>query len=161
MTSLSPLRLLHLATVSLALLPLTLLVAGCGGGGNAATVTGTVTLDGAPLPNAVVTFSPADGEQNAIGRTDSQGRYELYRRDEAGAVLGEYTVRITGTPDPGSAQSTSAGSDDYLAQVSGTASSSSTTAFKDPVPAKYNTQTELTATVQAGANDIDFDLQSN
>jgi hypothetical protein len=35
-----------------------------------------------------------------------------------------------------------------------------TGSFKDPVPPKYNTKTELTKEVKAGENVIDFDLQS-
>ncbi len=149
---------------SLAASSLLVLVAGCFGSGNTGTVTGKVTLDGSPLADAVVTFVPESGEQNAqnaIGRTDQAGNYQLFRRDEPGATIGKYTVRITGTPAAASTQSVSSDDAAYLAQVSGASSGSgSTTAFKDPVPAKYNTQTELNAAVEKGANTFDFDLQS-
>ena len=115
------------------------LVAGCGGSGaSLGTVEGTVTLDGASLVGANVGFQPAEGSAS-FGVTDGSGHYELYfAGDTKGAVLGLHTVRIT-TPSP---------SEDDPQQHAG-------------VPAKYNTQTELTATVEKGSNKIDFTLTSN
>ncbi|MEX1026648.1 MAG: hypothetical protein WD049_01385, partial [Candidatus Paceibacterota bacterium] len=76
---------------------------GCGGDGyRMAPVSGTVMLDGAPLPNASVTFSPsAQGQSEqagpgSYGRTNEQGKYSLKRidTDANGALVGNHRVEI-------------------------------------------------------------------
>lgn len=103
-------------------------------------VEGVITLDGQPLAGALVEFQPVGGERSSYeGQTDPKGHYVLHATaSQKGAELGEYTVHIrlpkTGTdPSP-----------------------------KPPVriPARYNTRTELKATVQAGKNKCDFALTS-
>jgi hypothetical protein len=87
-------------------------VAGCGGR-KIAPVSGTVTLDGEPYPNAIVSFQPIGTRANiepgrgSVGVTDEQGRFTL-RYDgggRSGAVIGKHQVRIftdLGTePEPG------------------------------------------------------------
>jgi len=66
------------------------------GCGETEQVTGTVTLDGQPLPDAEVEFTPVDGGRPAIGVTNADGVFELqYRRNEAGALTGRYNVRVS------------------------------------------------------------------
>lgn len=77
---------------------------GCGGPDNVAHVSGRVTLDGQPLPGALVQFSPVKTGVPSNGLTDSDGKYVLaYTRDVAGAELGEHMVTIStyrlGDPD--------------------------------------------------------------
>jgi len=117
-----------------------LAVSGCGGGDSPpplAVVKGTVTLDGNPLPNAAVLFTPTNGKGGASsGTTDSSGAYSLnYPPDHAGAVISEHVVRITG-------------------KTGGAATA------VEPVPPKYNDKSELKATVKAGENKHDFALLS-
>lgn len=118
-----------------------LTVAGCGGGGpKLATVTGKVTLDGQPAQRLLVAFEPAEGRPSQ-GKTDTQGMYELfYTFDKKGAAVGKHTVRIVGASE-----------DEEGNEI------------ENPVriPPKYNEQSELTADVESGSNEIDFDLQSN
>jgi hypothetical protein len=58
-------------------------------------VTGTVTLQGKPLADAIVTFSPENGRPSK-GTTDDSGRYELiYTQDAKGAMIGTHRVQIT------------------------------------------------------------------
>jgi hypothetical protein len=75
---------------------LLLLLAGCGGSGNPPTakVTGTVTLKGAPVDGALVTFNPERGRP-ASGVTDVSGKFTLstFIKDD-GAVLGKHKVTI-------------------------------------------------------------------
>jgi len=110
-------------------------------------VTGTVTLDGEPLANALLTFVPDSG-RSSVGTTDSAGFYRLkYTGDSEGAVLGEHKVII-----------------ESLAAVDG--------GFSDPsversnakaverIPRKYNAQSSLRREVTAGSNTIDFELDS-
>jgi len=122
---------------------LLLSTSGCGGGGGPelGDVSGTVTLDGQPLANASVTFSPAQG-RGSDATTDAQGRYRLrFTAQEYGVVLGDHTVRITtaGVSDPETGES-----------IEPTVT----------VPAKYNTETELTAKVEGGKETINFPLTS-
>ena len=115
---------------------------GCGGAdyGDLGRVSGTVTMDGTPLPGAQVVFSPANGRPS-MGITDAQGKYQLiYIRDTLGAALGEHRVEITTVQE--SVSDTDAGP------------------VKEPIPAKYNAKTTLTAKVEPGDNEIDFALEA-
>lgn len=99
-------------------------------------VRGTVTLDGAPLPDATVRFIPVAGGRTAFGRTDGAGKYEmLYSASASGALVGSMRVEIT-TADPDAPKS------------------------KEKVPAKYNSKSELTVEVGSQAQVLDFPLQS-
>ena len=84
--------------------------AGCGGSSDRVAVTGTVTLDGDPLPGAVVTFHPdgATAGQGGSGRTGPDGTYTLTSAGGAGVPPGAYKVVISrplrpdgSPPDPG------------------------------------------------------------
>ena len=136
---------------------------GCGPAGpdygslDLSTVQGTVTLDNAPLENALVVFEAAD-KTFSYGLTDSSGRYELmFNSQEAGALKGSKTVRIwTSRGVPGAAEAGGGGDDpDGVKDEAG-----AVPAAAERVPAKYNAQSELTATVQNASETIDFDLRS-
>ena len=79
-----------------------LLAAGCSKPGpNYVKVSGVVTVNGVPYPNAVVTFQPvgtADNPNPGRGSssfTDGQGRFSLKTDDgHEGAVVGKHRVRI-------------------------------------------------------------------
>lgn len=124
-----------LVAVALVILP------GCGPGQDVpelGEVTGTVTLDGKPLANAQVRFEP-ESAALSIGLTDGNGQYELsYVNDAKGAAIGKHVVRIEWFPDP-----------DEPAQEAVL------------VPARYNTESTLTAEVKAGKNEnVNFELTS-
>jgi len=114
------------------LMPVACLV-GCGdsSGPELGKVSGTVTLDGAPLAGATVEFHPqGEGVRPSFGATDADGGYELmFLRDKPGAPVGMNTVMITVDPP-------------------------------QEVPAKYNKSSELTADVKSGSNQFDFNLTS-
>lgn len=82
--------------LSLAILPL----AGCGGQGfTSADVTGTVKLDGKPVPGLMVQFEPKDGEGTRLppgmGLTNAEGKFVILRPGgKSGAVVGSNTVRV-------------------------------------------------------------------
>lgn len=116
---------------------------GCGGTSqpDVGLVTGTVTMDGQPLENAAVVFSPTNGRPS-MGITDSSGQYELtYIRDTKGAIPGTHQVRITTVEE--------SVPDDY-----------SGPAFRETIPIKYNAETTLVADVKPGENTFDFELES-
>lgn len=97
-------------------------------------VQGTVTLDGAPLAGAIVLFEPKTSGAASSGATKEDGKYTLiYSASEDGAVIGEHTVRIT-------RQEMDMG--------------------PETLPAVYNARSTLTATVNAGKNELNFALES-
>lgn len=109
-------------------------------------VTGKVTLDDQPLANARVIFE-GDDKRSAQGVTDSEGRYVLmYDGTTAGATSGHKIVRIAlaevrGETDP-----------DTPATGEG--------AVSEPLPARYNRKSELTADVASDRQTFDFALKS-
>jgi hypothetical protein len=122
----------------MAVLLLAVAVSGCGGSDiELGEVTGTVYLDGKPLPRAAVVFVPTKPGRSAIGGTDENGVYEMkYTPTAIGSLVGEVTVEIrTGSPD-------------------------NPKEFPERVPSKYNTRSELKAEVKSGDNVLDFHLES-
>ncbi|QDV69719.1 hypothetical protein Poly24_34360 [Rosistilla carotiformis] len=57
-------------------------------------VTGTVTIDGEPLPMGSIMVAPASGPV-AYGTIDREGRFTLQTRDGEGCVVGTHPVSIT------------------------------------------------------------------
>lgn len=58
-------------------------------------VAGTVTLDGAPVDGATVTFYPQGAGRGAFAVTDSSGKFTLRSSpEEFGAAAGEYLVTV-------------------------------------------------------------------
>lgn len=125
---------------------ISLLLTGCGGSAaptppipaELIPVSGNVTLDGKPLPDALVLFLPpasTDPWREARGVTDAQGHYELiYYGEHKGTVPGEHEVRITAR-DPADIE-------------------------KQIVPETYNTRSTLNKTVTPETTTIDFALTS-
>jgi hypothetical protein len=123
-----------------------LLVAGCGSGGpEIAYVTGRVTLDGKPLPNATVVFIPENGRP-AGARTDADGNYVLnFSEGRQGAIPGKALVRISTLRD--------AEQDDQGQSIAGS---------PETIHANYNTNTQLTFTVEPRKKNVaNFDLKSS
>ena len=154
------------------LMLLTVFCFGCSGSGTEVqleNVSGVVTMDGKPLADAVVVFVPEKGNPSTA-QTDAEGKYQLAHRGNAmGAIPGKHKVLITqGQPpapeiDPDADMSeidpeTEAGLEDVGNEESSNPNANS--GKKNPIPAKYNTNTTLTAEVKAGENTIDFKLES-
>jgi hypothetical protein len=118
-----------------------LLLNGCGSEGpELGSVSGTVTLDDRPLAEAIVEFQPAAGSPSE-GVTDSSGSYQLrYTAKKKGARLGTHQVRIT----------LSTRTDAHGQKVD----------VPQLLPARYNRDSELTAEVKPGSNELDFPLRS-
>lgn len=114
-------------------------LAGCGQSGPPiASVQGTVTLDGKPLPDATVTFQPDTGRPS-FGATDENGRYAMeFNVDRPGVLLGHNKVFIRTRKE-----------DDNGKLVQ-----------KEFLPPRYHDRSELEAVVEQKANVIDFQLTS-
>jgi len=84
---------------SAALVLLSSLVLGCGGGDSLPLYEagGVITYNGAPVKNATVTFAAAEGTKAplATGITDDKGQYRLKSRGELGAAQGSYIVTVS------------------------------------------------------------------
>jgi hypothetical protein len=108
-------------------------------------VTGTVTLDGKPLPDAEVIFQPADGRPSS-GRTDTEGRYTLqYMDDKSGALPGMHSVRVS----------------TYIERDQDHWDPSVQAGRKEMLPQTYNSRTTLTADLKPHeSNVVDFSLNS-
>jgi len=118
-------------------------LAGCGGSSDTpplGLVTGVVTMDGEPLAKAVVSFVPEKGRPS-VAMTNADGKYDLIYVDKIhGALLGEHTVQIT----------------TYVEEDSPEAKN-----FKESIPKKYNSASQLKETVKAGRNEFRFALDSH
>jgi len=70
---------------------------GASGGPDLIRARGTVTLEGKPLPGAVITFHPVSKQGGfAVGSTDRFGRFTLSTAGlGSGALAGEYRVTVT------------------------------------------------------------------
>ena len=109
-------------------------------------VTGKVTLDGNPLAGARVAFHGTDGHM-PMGITDSAGMYRLmYDSSHPGCTPGEKVVRIT------------KGGAEEGADPEGTTDDG--TPIAEPIPAKFNKQSTLTANVTAENRTFNWDLTS-
>lgn len=142
-------------------------------------VTGVVTLGGAPVEGATVTFvnttGMAPGEQvtgrSSVGRTDQSGRFELTTFESGdGAVPGEYTVTVTkyevqvtgggGTTTDVTEEGGSLEGESYTAP--GEDDSANDDTATNLLPEKYASakSSGLTVTVKAdGENDIPISLE--
>jgi hypothetical protein len=89
-----------------------LISAGCTPKIKSVPVSGRVTLNGQPLSNVALNFSPATGGDNAFaayGKTDSDGRYtlRLVENNQPGATAG--TNRVTLNESTGAVESDGGG----------------------------------------------------
>jgi hypothetical protein len=111
-------------------------------------VSGTVTLDGQPLPNGTISFIPVTGSGGG-GGTITDGKFSIAR--EGGPVPGSYTVAIYASATQG---------EQTKPKMAGGTRKESQLA-KELIPAKYNANTELKAEIKKGGNnDLKFVLES-
>jgi hypothetical protein len=127
-----------------------LTVAGCGGGDQVPreAVSGSVTLDGQPLPDGQITFVPETG-QNAAAATIGNGSYSIKRSE--GPSPGAHRVMVTRQIPTGKKVPSDP-------EVPG---SELVDQRRESIPPRFNQKTELKADVQkGGANRFDYALTS-
>ena len=163
------------ATLALLLVGLTLQSAGCNYTTSEADyaslglvqISGTVTLDGNPLPNAAVYFHNRAERIYSYGVTDANGRYSLrFDSKIMGVMPGPKEVEITTAKNPTAPLSDSSsnaggeggeGDEEESKEdigVSGPAKGA------EQVPERYNTKTELKFEVVGSDDAVDFALVS-
>ncbi|WP_299459677.1 carboxypeptidase-like regulatory domain-containing protein [uncultured Gimesia sp.] len=133
------------------------LFSGCGGSINAdysqldlVDVSGTVTLDGQPLPGAMVTFEAKDGTFSS-GVTDESGRFNLmFNTEKSGCLTGDKTVRIKVGGDLENPDEETEGESEAGRQAGS----------QIVIPAQYNKKSTLEVTVDANHRSFEFDLKS-
>ncbi|MDO5554880.1 MAG: hypothetical protein Q4G68_14080 [Planctomycetia bacterium] len=123
------------------------MVTGCGDA-NRASLSGTVTVNGTPIENGSISFTPLQGTtSSAAGAAIKDGVYKI--PNDKGPLPGEFKVIITGTKKSGK-KIKEPGTGNELDEV------------VSAIPAKYDPLrggTEvLKATITTGGNKLDFDL---
>lgn len=133
------------------------ILAGCSSGGSrpaTAPVSGTVTLNGQPLEGATVVFMGEGASQAASGKTDASGKYQLTTFEpNDGAVIGNHQVTITKSDASATAGASAENPDAAYDALMGGGGA------PPPKPKdSFTAPANLTATVNEGPNEINFDL---
>jgi hypothetical protein len=116
-------------------------IAGCGSSDGLVLVSGTVTYDGAPIPEGTIQFRALEGDQKAYAASIVDGKYEA--RVEPGPASVE--VRASRFIE-GKFVESNPGEFDQVGEMY--------------IPEKYNSRTELKVTVESDKLDENFDLVS-
>ena len=132
------------------------LTSGCSDAGSydgppRAAVSGTVNLDGAPLPYGMIEFVGTGGGRRA-NTIVTNGSYTI--DEENGPNLGEYKVQVMGyakAPPASGGEGEEGGDAD---------ADSEPDLGPQVVAPEFNTKTTLTATIVAGENKCDFEVKS-
>jgi len=121
-------------------------IAGCGGTYDSS-VSGTVTLDGNPVPRGTVAFIPVASGPPAFGGIESDGSYSVRTGREDGLPTGEYQVTVIANEPPAVQQSASGGPPPPGKPIT-------------PVWYRAKDTSGLKYTVESGDNEINLELTS-
>ncbi len=123
-------------------------------------VSGRVTLDGQPLPNAAIFFVNEADKTHCYGVTDEVGKYAMMLNNQkSGVIPGTKRVEITTGKNP-------------LGEASGNTTEETGGEDEDPdasprrrknekVPACYNDRSKLKVEITKHESALDFDLKSD
>lgn len=123
----------------LALLPVLFIFTGCDGP-KAAVIKGTVTLNGQPVDDGVISFTPADGRSQTVTADIKNGQYEV--KTFAGAFVVQITAPIVTGKRP-----EHRGPGAPMVDI-----------VTERLPPKYNSATELTFEAVPGDNVKDWPI---
>jgi hypothetical protein len=129
-------------SVFLLVLVAALLQIGCSSEATQSTVTGTVTLDGAPLADGLISFTAVDLNSQTAEAKITDGRYEV------AVPPGEKRVEIRAAKVTGKQK------------MYDTPDSPMVDVVTELLPARYNVESELRMTVSEGVNEKPFELKS-
>ena len=145
-------------------------VSGCSDRPDLAPAGGKVTLDGQPMPGAVVTFQPVAGGRLGTAETDADGVYQIttFGPDVDGAIVGEHFVGVVrvggpGASKPAAAQPVDANSLSNLGVTTDEESKRQESEIQYIVPKTYMapSQSGLKVTVTSGGSDqLNLELKS-
>ncbi len=122
-------------------------VAGCGKSGPArASVSGTVTFDGAPVEEGMIEFIPFPGVVGPpVQIAIKDGKFSSPK--DSGPTVGKNNVQITAMKKTGKKVKTIMGEEsDEVVQY---------------IPPQYNQLTQLNTEITTGTNNVDFELKKN
>jgi hypothetical protein len=120
---------------------LVVVAGGCGGPAKAK-VHGKVTFDGKPIASGTIEFFPLDGKGQSAGTSITDGMYSV------DASIGEMRVTVSAMEVYGKHKAYDTPDSPMIEDV------------RNPIPAKYNTNSELKRTLKAGDNEVNLDLTS-
>jgi len=127
------------------LIGFTFLLNSCGKPSNRAGVSGFVTCDGQPVEDGLIQFTPAPGVDGPLVQIQiQQGKYESPQVTRP--TIGKNSVQITATKKTGK-------------KVNNIMGEATDEQFQY-IPARYNSDSELTVDIQPGNNQFDFKLSS-
>jgi hypothetical protein len=118
----------------------TTVIVGCGSSGlDTQPVSGKVTFDGQPISEGRILFRGTGSDPRAFSAEIKNGQYQME------ALAGKMRVEITASrPVPGKCDGAEEGETVPVGEMY--------------IPARYNSQSELTAEVTSGKNEFDFAL---
>lgn len=121
------------------------LLVGCGS--SSCAISGDVLVDGQPLPDGRIALRPASEASGVrtVQAVVTDGAYSFTKNQ--GIAPGTYSVVITGRRKTGDALPPEEGSGEVIER------------YEQYLPARYNTNTELTANIVGDASDLNFELQ--
>lgn len=137
-------------------------LAGCGNG-SLLPVEGIITLDDKPLDNVIVSFSPEGGGTSGAGVTDAQGKFILSSSLGRGLPEGSYRVAIseqTTVEQSGPKFEEGSNSAAYEQMSMVNVNDYKQAKKKSRIPEKFDSKSELKATVGGPNKNFDFDLKS-
>ena len=116
------------------------MIFGCGSSGlDTQPVSGKVTFDGQPIQEGRITFRGTGSDPRAFSAEIKNGEYQME------AAVGKVRVEVIASrPVPGKFDESNPGEKVPVGEMY--------------IPAKYNSQSELTAEVTSGSNVLDFAL---
>jgi len=119
----------------------------CGCAGSEPSISGTVKLDGKPLPNGYIQFIPIEATAGPdAGAAIKDGNYKVVR---AGLAGGNYRVSIKGYNESGRTERDPFGGKDPVKS------------FVQIVPKKYNENSEEIQKINPGVNTLNFALTTS
>lgn len=122
---------------------------GCGGddpnayvGPARVAVTGTVTLDGKPLESGTIKMFPDDESLRKVTAQIQAGTFEI--PEPSGPNVGTYRVEISSAQPTGEIKTDEGGETFEV--------------LKELIPSQYNENSELSADINKGDNELKFEL---
>jgi len=133
----------RIRTAGMLTLAIAVVQAGCNQGPATGTVSGDVTLDGAPVKDGHVLFTPLDGNGQTGGGSIHDGKFKAEK-----VAVGKMKVELHGNKVVGKRKAYDTPESPWEDEVA------------EMLPQKYNSKSELTLDVKQGSQDVKYELKS-